>query len=94
MISLERAKRLGFEACISKLGYDNFLKHKDTAVMAYGENFGTGTILCYVGVGDAPEVIRSGLDLFPFPRPNGRYYYSSCYVSLRNGAVIYFENNL
>lgn len=87
MITYEKAREIGIDACIDKLGRDFVMKHKDSSSSAYGDR--GDYAYCFVGVNDKPDVkMEDGLLLtsnshFPFV--------ARCKVSYLDGEVSFLE---
>ena len=87
MISYERARRIGVEACIDKLGREFVMKHRDSSGSAYGDR--GDHAYCFVGVDDKPVMkMDKGLMLtsdshFPFV--------ARCTVRYSDGKIDFLE---
>ncbi len=90
MISYEKARKIGVDACIDKIGRDFVMEHKDTASSAYGDR--GDHVYCFVGVSDVPdEAMDDGLILtsnHSFP------YAARCTVSYLDGQIDFLECTL
>ena len=53
MITYEKAKKIGVDACIDKLGRDFVMQHRESSSSAYGDR--GDHVYCFVGVDDSPE---------------------------------------
>lgn len=88
MLNIEKARKIGINACIDKLGRDFVLANKEFATSAYGES--EDGIFCFVGVDDGCSSKNSDQVLFldcqsQFP------YRASCNVSLLDGIPHFLE---
>lgn len=87
MLTYEKARRIGIDACIDKLGRDFVMKYKDSATSGCGDR--GDHVYCYVGVNDKPELVPDeGLVLTsndPFP------YIARCTVGFLDGEVTYLN---
>ena len=88
MLNIETAKKIGFTACIDKLGRPFVLAHKDSATSAYGKT--DSGVFCFVGVDDKDDslnqegvLILDNQSKFP--------YRASCNVSLTDGIPSFVE---
>lgn len=78
MLTYEKARKIGVEACIDKLGRDFVMKYQDTSSSGYGDR--GDHVFCFVGVDDRPapemkdELILTSNGKFPYmARCNVRY---------------------
>ena len=87
MITYEKARKIGVDACIDKLGRDFVMKYRDSSSSAYGDR--GDHAYCFVGVSDKPaEKMQDGLTLTSnssFP------YIARCTVSYIDGEVSFLE---
>lgn len=86
MISEDRAKRLGINACVEKLGREFVEAHKNSVVYAYGMN--QDVMYCFVGVDDRPQkrsdrLILDNVSKWP--------YQASCNVDLETETISFLE---
>ena len=87
MITYEKARKIGIDACIEKLGRDFVMKYKDTSSSAYGDR--GDHVYCFVGVSDQPapqmkdELILTSDSQFP--------YIARCTVSYVDGQITFLE---
>lgn len=87
MITYEKAREIGVEACIDKLGRDFVMKHRDTSSSAYGDR--GDHAYCFVGVDDKPAqdmkdclYLTSGTQ---FP------YIARCTVNYQDGKIDFLD---
>lgn len=87
MVTFERAKQIGVDACIDKLGRDFVLKYKDTSSSGFGNR--GDHVFCFVGVDDRPEPeMKDELIL----TSNGQFpYLASCNVSYEDGHIEFLK---
>lgn len=86
MLSFTKAKNIGINACIDKLGRDFVLAHRDSACSAYGDR--GDHVHCYVGVDTAPPPkMENGLWLTSDKCP----YFANCRVDFLDGKVTFLE---
>ena len=87
MITYEKARKMGVDACIDKLGRDFVMKHRDTSSSAYGDR--GDHVYCFVGVDDKPAPkMDKGLVLTSdtnFP------YVARCTVSYSDGKIEFLD---
>ena len=87
MITYEKAREIGVDACIDKLGRDFVMKHRDTSSSAYGDR--GDHVYCFVGVDDKPAPkMDNGLVLTSdtnFP------YVARCTVSYSDGKIEFLD---
>ena len=87
MITYEKAREMGVDACIDKLGRDFVMKHRDTSSSAYGDR--GDHVYCFVGVDDKPAPkMDNGLVLTSdtnFP------YVARCTVSYSDGKIEFLD---
>ena len=87
MITYEKAREMGINACIDKLGRDFVMKYRETSSSAYGDR--GDYAYCFVGVSDQPEMKQdNGLVLTSdskFP------YVARCTVSYIDGEITFLD---
>ena len=87
MVSFEKAKEIGRDACVEKLGQEFVEKYRDSSSFAFGDR--GDYLYCFLGVNDQPELDMSeGLVLTSdskFP------YVARCSVDFEDGSVSYLE---
>ncbi|MCR4605460.1 MAG: hypothetical protein K5639_05620 [Eubacterium sp.] len=90
MLTYEKAKKIGLDACVDKLGRDFVMKHRKTSSSAYGDR--GDHAYCFVGVSDVPDMdMDDGLVLtsnHSFP------YVARCTVDYIDGEVNFLECSL
>ena len=88
MLTFEKAKRIGLNACINKLGKEFVETYADSTSSAYGDD-GEGNAFCFVGVDNRPRKRFTGnlkltsKEQFP--------YRASCKVSMSTGETTFFD---
>ena len=88
MLTFEKAKEIGLNACIDKLGRDFVERYAESTSSAYGDD-GEGNAFCFVGVDDKPNSTYNGTlsltskDEFP--------YRASCLVSMATGVATFLD---
>ena len=89
MISVAKAKKIGINACIDKIGRDICIKHADNAVYGYGRD--GDYVNCFVGVNDEPAPVTDPDDLSKLVLTHEKNwkYSASCDVSLQDGSVVF-----
>lgn len=55
MLSIEKARKKGINACIDLLGREFCLEHEDNSLSGYGEP-DNGLMRCFVSVDDEPSI--------------------------------------
>ncbi len=88
MLTIKEAAKIGINACIDKIGRDFVLANRESGTSAYGEN--DGSVYCYVGVDDQPNVPRSS-DTLVLDNTSKFPYHASCNVRLEDGATTFIE---
>ena len=87
MLTYEKAKKIGIEACIDKLGRDFVNKHKDTSSSGFGDR--GDHAFCFVGVDDRPETNMSDELVLT---SNGKFpYVARCNVRYSDGYIEFLE---
>ena len=86
MITEERAKRVGINACIEKLGREFVEAHRDAVVYAYGMN--QSVMYCFVGVDDGPQ---KGTERLMLDSVSHWPYRVSCNVNLQTEEIVFIE---
>ena len=86
MINADRAKRVGINACIEKLGREFVEAHRDSVIYAYGMN--QDVMYCFVGVDDKPQ---KGTDKLMLDSVSKWPYRVSCNVDLETEAITFIE---
>lgn len=87
MLSYQRARKIGIDACIDKLGRDFVTRYRDSACSAYGDR--GDHVYCFVGVSDKPfpemkdELILTSDSNFP--------YTARCTVDYVGGEIKFLE---
>ena len=94
MLSVKKARNIGIDACIEKIGIDFFEKNKDNAVYSYGETEGY-KVGCFVGVSDQPEpdadeMFKDGYYLRTDSDCDWPYY-ADCDVDRKTGEIEFVE---
>ena len=90
MLTYERARKIGVDACIDKLGRDFVKKYQDTSSSGFGDR--GDHAFCFVGVDDRPDpVMKDELVL----TSNGKFpYMARCNVNYCDGQVVFLECTL
>ena len=87
MVSLKKAKEIGHNACVEKLGRDFVEKYRDSSSFAFGDR--GDYLYCFLGVNDQPEKEMTGELVLTsdskFP------YIARCNVDFEDGSVSYLE---
>ena len=86
MINPDRAKRVGINACIEKLGREFVEAHRDAVIYAYGMN--QDVMYCFVGVDDKPQ---KGTEKLMLDSVSKWPYRVSCNVDLETEAITFIE---
>lgn len=88
MLTFEKAKKIGLDACIDKLGKAFVKAHASSTSSAYGDD-GNGNAFCFVGVDNRPQKRYAGnlkltsAESFP--------YRASCKVSMKTGEMTFYD---
>ena len=87
MISVAKARKIGINACIDRIGRDICRKHADNSTSAYGRN--GDVVSCFVGVNDepAPKINLAEVTRLVLSDHKGWKYAAACDVSLQDGSV-------
>ena len=87
MLSYEKPRKIGVDACIEKLGRDFVTKYRDSSCSAYGDR--GDHVYCFVGVNDKPlpemkdELVLTSDSDFP--------YTARCTVDYLDGKIVFLE---
>ena len=87
MITYEKAKQIGVDACIDRLGREFVMKYRDSSSSTYGDR--GDHAYCFVGVDNGKtreeytQLILTSNNKFPF--------YASCNVRYSDGNVDFLE---
>ena len=87
MITIDKAKKIGLNACIDKLGREFVEKYQESSSSAFGDR--GDYLYCFLGVNNQPET-RNGEGLLltsdsQFP------YVARCKVDYEDGRVSFLE---
>ena len=87
MLNYEKAREIGINACIDRIGRDFVTKHQNTACSGAGDR--GDHAFCFVGVDDRPEpeiedeLVLTSSGAFP--------YLVTCNVSYKSGYIEFLE---
>ena len=87
MISVSKARKIGINACIDRIGREICKNHADNSTSAYGRN--GDVVSCFVGVNDepAPQINLDEVSTLVLSDLKGWKYAAACDVSLQDGSV-------
>ena len=87
MLTYEKARRIGIDACTDKLGRDFVKKYQDTSCSGFGDR--RDYVFCFVGVDDRPEPETKDELIMT---SNGKFpYMAHCDVNYSDGNVEFLE---
>ena len=87
MLTYEKARQIGVDACIEKLGRDFVTKHQETSSSGFGDR--GDHAFCFVGVDDRPEQIMEDELVLT---SNGKFpYMARCNVRYSDGQIEFLD---
>lgn len=87
MITYEKARKIGVDACIDKLGREFVMKYKDRSSSAYGDR--GDHAYCFVGVDNSIEDHENSQLILT--SNNGFPFRASCNVRYKDGEIEFLE---
>ncbi|MBQ8138041.1 MAG: hypothetical protein IJ195_01140 [Lachnospiraceae bacterium] len=90
MLTYEKAKKIGIDACIDKLGREFVMSHKDTASSAFGDR--GDYVYCFVGVNDKSPYNKGNKLILT--SDNKYSFVARCTVDYVDGEVKFLECTL
>ena len=90
MLTYSEAKKIGFDACVDKIGRDFVKQYESTSCVGYGDELEYA--FCYVGVDDRPDPIDDSDDIILDDSEDSKFpYLVSCKVWYDDGRVEFID---
>ena len=87
MITYEKARKMGINACIDKLGREFVTRYQETSSSGYGDR--GDHAFCFVGVDDRPEPEMTNKLILT---SNGKFpYIARCNVRYSDGMIDFLD---
>lgn len=88
MLTIDQAKKIGFDACAEKLGREFVDLHADATSSAYGQH--DDKVYCFLGISIEPRRTFDG-ETLRLSSDRKLKYRASCNVSLLDGSTEFIE---